>query len=154
MLEVRFVEASRQAGRELGVQWNVFNSRVAANIGSRQPAGRLPITAPSSPTNIPVGEVAAGVLSGGSPFGFMLGRMLAGGTTIDVLINALEQKGLVRTLAEPNLTTLVGRHRKLPRGRRNPDPGRVRAAAATRSRSNGSAMASASPSRRPCSMAA
>ena len=40
MLEVRFIEASRQAGRELGVQWNVFNSRMAANIGSRQPAGQ------------------------------------------------------------------------------------------------------------------
>jgi len=101
MLEVRFVEASRQAGRELGVQWNVFNNRMTANIGSRQSAGNLPITPP-------VGEVAAGVLSGVSPFGFMLGRMIAGGTKIDVLINALEQKGLVRTLAEPNLTTLSG----------------------------------------------
>jgi pilus assembly protein CpaC len=108
MLEVRFIEASRQAGRELGVQWNVFNSRVTSNIGSRRPANTLPINAPTSPTNIPVGEVAAGVLSGASPFGFMLGRMIAGGTTIDVLINALEQKGLVRTLAEPNLTTLSG----------------------------------------------
>ena len=34
MLEVRFVEATRQAGRELGVQWNVFGSRMTANIGS------------------------------------------------------------------------------------------------------------------------
>jgi pilus assembly protein CpaC len=98
MLEVRFIEASRQAGRELGVQWDVFNSRLATNIGSRQPAINLPTPAP----------VAAGVLSGGNPFGFMLGRMIAGGTTIDVMINALEQKGLVRTLAEPNLTTLSG----------------------------------------------
>ena len=47
MLEVRFVEASRQAGRELGVQWNVFNNRLTANIGSRRPAGVLPITAPA-----------------------------------------------------------------------------------------------------------
>jgi pilus assembly protein CpaC len=108
MLEVRFIEASRQAGRELGVQWNVFNSRMTANVGSRQPANNLPITAPTSSTNIPVGEIAAGVLSGASPFGFMLGRMIAGGTTIDVLINALEQKGLVRTLAEPNLVALSG----------------------------------------------
>ena len=46
------------------------------------------------PTNIPVGEVAAGVLSGASPFGFMLGRMITNGTTIDMLINALEQKGV------------------------------------------------------------
>jgi pilus assembly protein CpaC len=108
MLEVRFIEASRNAGRELGVQWNVFNSRMTANIGSRRPPNQLPITAPTGPTNIPVGEVAAGVLSGVSPFGFMLGRLIAGGTTIDVLINALEQRGLVRTLAEPNLTTLSG----------------------------------------------
>jgi pilus assembly protein CpaC len=108
MLEVRFIEASRNAGRELGVQWNVFNSRMTANIGSRRPPSSLPITAPTSPTNIPAGEVAAGVLSGVSPFGFMLGRLIAGGTTIDVLINALEQRGLVRTLAEPNLTTISG----------------------------------------------
>jgi pilus assembly protein CpaC len=108
MLEVRFVEASRQAGRELGLQWNVFGSRNTTNIGSRQPAGRLPITAPTGPTNIPAGEVAAGVLSGSSPFGFMLARMISNGTTIDVLINALETRGLVRTLAEPNLVALSG----------------------------------------------
>lgn len=108
MLEVRFIEATRQAGRELGVQWNVFGSRAIANIGSRQPANRLPINRPSSSTNIPVGEMAAGVLSGAPPFGFLLGRMLAGNTTIDVLINALEEQGLVRTLAEPNLTALSG----------------------------------------------
>ncbi len=108
MLEVRFIGASRQAGRELGVQWNVFNSRLTANIGSRRPAGQLPITAPASSTSIPVGEVAAGVLSGVSPFGFVLGRMIASGTTVDVLINALEQRGLVRMLAEPNLVALSG----------------------------------------------
>src|SRR5271168_715969 len=46
MLEVRFIEASRQASRELGVQWNVFGSRTLANIGSQVPAQQLPITAP------------------------------------------------------------------------------------------------------------
>jgi pilus assembly protein CpaC len=112
LLEVRFVEAKRSAERDLGVQWNVFNSKLTANIGSRKPANgvlsQLPITAPTSPTDIPVGEVAAGVLSNASPFGFMLGRMIAGGTTIDALINALEQRGVARTLAEPNLVALSG----------------------------------------------
>jgi len=108
MLEVRFVEANRQASRELGVQWNVFNRHMTANIGSRQPAANLPITAPTGPTNIPIGEVAAGVLSGGSPFGFALGRLITGGTTVDVLINALEEKGMARNLAEPNLVALSG----------------------------------------------
>jgi pilus assembly protein CpaC len=101
MLEVRFVEASREAGRDLGIQWNVFNNKVTANIGSREPAGALPIMSAA-------GEVAAGVLSGGSPFGFMLGRIIAGGTNVDVMINALEKRGLARNLAEPNLTALSG----------------------------------------------
>src|SRR5262249_39831786 len=63
---------------------------------------------PMSPANIPVGEVAAGLSSGTSPFGFLLGRIIASGITVDVLINALEQRGLARSLAEPNLTTLSG----------------------------------------------
>ena len=111
MLEVRFVEATRKAGRELGVQWNVFSKdRLTANIGSRQSASNLPIAAPGNGSSIlgSAVESAAGVLSGGSPFGFMLGRMVAGSTTVDVMINALEQRGLVRTLAEPNLVALSG----------------------------------------------
>src|SRR5205807_5516741 len=57
MLEVRFVEASRQAGRELGVQWNIFNKNARANIGSRLNPAALPLPAPG------IGETAAGVLS-------------------------------------------------------------------------------------------
>ena len=44
MLEVRFVEATRQAGRDLGVQWNVFGQRNLANIGNRAPSDQLPVT--------------------------------------------------------------------------------------------------------------
>jgi len=106
MLEVRFIEISRTAGRELGLQWNRFGSHSTTNIGSGLAANQLPITAPTSSSAIP--EVAAGVLSGGSPFGFALARMISGGTTIDVLINALEQKGIARSLAEPNLVALSG----------------------------------------------
>jgi pilus assembly protein CpaC len=108
MLEVRFIEISRTAGRELGVQWNRFGGNSIANIGSRQNAANLPITSPSSNSDIPAGEFAAGVLSGGSPFGFVLARMISGGTKIDLLINALEQKGVARSLAEPNLVALSG----------------------------------------------
>ena len=57
MLEVRFIEISRTAGRELGVQWNMFNRNAVVNVGSQQPASNLPITTSA-------GEVAAGVLSG------------------------------------------------------------------------------------------
>jgi len=98
MLEVRFVEASRQAGRELGIQWNARNSKVTANIGTRLPPAALPTAA----------NIGAGVLSGASPFGFLLGHIVAGGLNIDVMINALEERGLARSLAEPNLTALSG----------------------------------------------
>src|SRR6202163_1261764 len=47
MLEVRFIEASREAGRELGVQWNVFGNRFLANVGNQVPAAQLPVTAPN-----------------------------------------------------------------------------------------------------------
>jgi pilus assembly protein CpaC len=108
MLEVRFIEISRTAGRELGFQWNRFGAQSTTNIGSMQAASKLPITTPSSSSAIPIGEVAAGVLSGTSPFGFMIARILSNGVTTDVLINALEQKGLARSLAEPNLVALSG----------------------------------------------
>ncbi len=108
MLEVRFVEATRQASREIGVQWNVFGSSGTANIGSRQPAHRLPIDAPRNPNRLGAGEVAAGVLSGAPPFGVAVARMIAGGITTDAFLNALEEQGLARSLAEPNLTALSG----------------------------------------------
>lgn len=98
MLEVRFIEISRTAGRELGVQWNRFGGSSVANVGSRQPASSLPTAT----------DVAAGVISGASPFGFAIGRIVASGVTTDVMINALEQKGIARSLAEPNLVALSG----------------------------------------------
>jgi pilus assembly protein CpaC len=44
MLEVRFIELNRSAGRELGVQWNRFGDHSLANVGDRTPAGLLPVT--------------------------------------------------------------------------------------------------------------
>jgi pilus assembly protein CpaC len=112
MLEVRFVEASRQASREFGMQWNVFNNNAIVNIGSQQPASRLPITTGGlnvNPQALTISPIAiAGVLSGSAPFGVAVARMLSGGTQMDVIINALEEKGLARSLAEPNLVALSG----------------------------------------------
>ncbi len=100
MLEVRFIEVSRTAGRELGVQWNTFGNP-NINVGNGVAATGLPITSAAA-----VG--AAGVLSGGTPFGFLIANLSKGGLSADVAINALEQKGLARSLAEPNLVALSG----------------------------------------------
>jgi pilus assembly protein CpaC len=98
LLEVRFVEISRTAGRELGFQWNQVGKSSLVNVGNRAPAGALPVTSTH----------AAGVLSGASPFGFAIARLTGGGLTTDLAINALEQQGVARTLAEPNLVALSG----------------------------------------------
>jgi pilus assembly protein CpaC len=98
MLEVRFIEISRTAGRELGVQWNRFGQNSTTNIGNRTTS--LPVTQAT--------ETAAGVISGASPFGFLIARLVASGVSTDVAINALEQKGIARSLAEPNLVALSG----------------------------------------------
>jgi pilus assembly protein CpaC len=113
MLEVRFVEATRTAGRDLGVQWNVFGSRQAANIGNRTAnSGTAPFSLPAGGTQGPLATVTplalAGTLSGSAPFGVIVSKMIAAGVETDVIINALEQKGVARALAEPNLVALSG----------------------------------------------
>ncbi len=123
-LDVRFIEASRQASRELGVQWNYFGNSALANVGNQLPAQQLPITQAggafqqpgatlggpstiaSNITGTPLSPVAAaGVLSGSAPFGFLVGQLT---NRLQVAINALEQNGLARSLAEPNLVALSG----------------------------------------------
>lgn len=84
LLEVRFVEASRSAGRELGVRWDVAARNFGASSG-------LPA-----------------LLSNSTPFGTVLGTVLSGGVQADALIQALEEKGLARRLAEPNLVAMSG----------------------------------------------
>jgi pilus assembly protein CpaC len=109
---VRFIEVSRSASRELGVQWNMFSPHALANVGDQVPAGQLPVTGQGpnvNPTALTVSPlVAAGVLSGTAPFGFFVSQLLGGKNNLTVSINALEQKGLARSLAEPNLVALSG----------------------------------------------
>ncbi len=100
LLEVRFVEAFRQAGRDLGLRWDVLGKRFGGIIG-----GSGATTAGSA-----VGAVAIGssLASGAVPFGTMVGRLLNGGVKADSIIQALETRGLARRLAEPNLVALSG----------------------------------------------
>jgi pilus assembly protein CpaC len=116
MMEVRFIEAARSAARDLGVQWNIFTGgakpNFIGNIGNQLPSSQLPLT-PSGPNISPQSLtlsplVSGGVLSGAPPFGFLVGRLLGGGNEIDIALNALETKGLARSLAEPNLVALSG----------------------------------------------
>ena len=108
MLEVRFIEVDRQASRQLGVQWNYFGNSGLANVGDQiTPNNQAPPFpgAPQLPLAQTAGNVAAGVLSGASPYGFLLGQL---SNRVQIAVNALEQQGLARSLAEPNLVALSG----------------------------------------------
>lgn len=84
MLEVRFVEASRDAAKELGI--GILTQR----------AGQFAF------------QSAGGLVSGLAPaFG---GQALGShnGVNLDARIDALEESGVIRTLAEPNLVAMSG----------------------------------------------
>jgi pilus assembly protein CpaC len=49
-----------------------------------------------------------GLASNNVPFGAAIARLLDGGTKADVIVQALEKRGLARRLAEPNLVALSG----------------------------------------------
>ncbi|MEM5518005.1 type II and III secretion system protein family protein [Henriciella sp. AS95] len=84
MLEVRFVEASREDVNEIGLGSEISK------------AGDF------------VFSTGSGILSGSAPK--TLGAIFAnsGDVSIDVFLSALEQKGIIRTLAEPNLVARSG----------------------------------------------
>lgn len=95
MLEVRFVEASRRAATELGVGTRVRSPRVNSDSGGQALVAGSLIS-------------AASLASGAQPFGSLIARLLKGGTNVDVIVRALEERGLARRLAEPNLVTMSG----------------------------------------------
>jgi pilus assembly protein CpaC len=82
----------------------MFSGGTVANIGNQVSASQLPLAA-AAPT---IAGGAAGVLSGAAPFGFLVSQLVGGKNALDVSINALEQKGVARNLAEPNLVALSG----------------------------------------------
>lgn len=96
MLEVRFVEASRAANRELGI----------STRGRAKTTGFDTNDQVFKPDFGPL--QAAALLSGAEPFGSLITRVLEGGTNVDVMIRALEEREMARRLAEPNLITTSG----------------------------------------------
>jgi len=93
MLQVRVAEINRNVLKELGI--NLFDSvsGTFTTLTSGDFAVRLGTTAPTTDTPF---------LSGAAQF------QGSSGDNLTVAINALERNGLIRTLAEPTLTTISG----------------------------------------------
>jgi pilus assembly protein CpaC len=124
MLKVRFLEVNRNAGRQLGINWTAVNGSGTRGVTTGQ--GGL-ISSPPQIGGTQNGNVTCvngicppfgsgifetiGTLVGsnvGAPFGTILAEVVNKGVKIDSLITALETKGLLQRLAEPNLVALSG----------------------------------------------
>jgi pilus assembly protein CpaC len=120
MLKVRFLEASRDAERDLGVNWFASNKN-----GTRGVNTGLGVPVVGSSAGVPLIGSAGALLTGtpgAQPFGVVLANLVNGGTNIDVMISALETKGLVRRLAEPDLVALSGDEARFLAGGEFPVP--------------------------------
>ncbi|RWO42616.1 MAG: type II and III secretion system protein family protein [Mesorhizobium sp.] len=101
-LEVRVLEAKRNAGRDLGVSIRSTNGSGTSRTGTG--------IAAVDEDNVVLGPggLLTGLLSNTTPFAALITRVIDSNIKVDLIIEALEAKGVVRTLAEPNLTTLSG----------------------------------------------
>lgn len=117
MLKVRFAEMSRSVSKDLSVSLGF--SGVSGNFGLNAGGG-------ASANNVTTGGILGGPAlpgvgadgtNGALAIGFGSGSLQAA-----VLIEALETKGLVRTLAEPNLTALSGQQAEFLAGGEIPIP--------------------------------
>ncbi|WJI38957.1 MULTISPECIES: type II and III secretion system protein family protein [Mesorhizobium] len=101
-LEVRVLEAKRNAGRDLGVSIRSTNGRGTTRVGTGV------ATVDKDGAELGAGDLVSGLLSNSNPFAALITRVIDSNIKVDLIIEALEAKGVVRTLAEPNLTTLSG----------------------------------------------
>jgi len=112
MLKVRFAEMQRSVSKNL-------SSSLAINSNSSTVGGAVE-TGTWLNENNALGTLPVEVR--GNTNGAMLLGFTAGAFEFGVLLEALESKGMVRTLAEPNLTALSGQEAKFLAGGEYPIP--------------------------------
>lgn len=106
MLKVRYLEANRNASREIGVNWYGANGQGDRGVNT----GLGDVGGGPGSLGLPLFEAARTFASGATvePFSIAIASILNQGVSLDVMVSALEKKGLVRLLAEPNLVALSG----------------------------------------------
>jgi pilus assembly protein CpaC len=119
MLKVRFAEMQRSVSKSLSAslaaRGSIFGggSRTGVVSGTNNFTGSGAVGSVFGTGNFPINPESAGALG----LGFSAGSM-----QFAVLLEALESKGVVRTLAEPNLTALSGQEAKFLAGGEYPIP--------------------------------
>jgi pilus assembly protein CpaC len=100
MLSVRFVEMSRTTARDLHI--NALSPNLPAKGSGFQIATGSEITPGTSTSPVIFNKVPA------TAFASVAASIATGSGDLNLLFNALENKGLTKTLAEPNLVTMSG----------------------------------------------
>lgn len=95
LLRVRITEVDRNITQQLGINWNAIGA--GGNFFGGLFNGRAIFDATTNLFNLPSG----GAFS-------VVGGFKAGRTTIEGVLDALDQEGLLTMLAEPNLTAMSG----------------------------------------------
>ncbi|MEL7092623.1 MAG: type II and III secretion system protein family protein [Pseudomonadota bacterium] len=115
MLKVRFAEMQRSVSKSLAASLSLGGS-IGSDVGIS--AGTNTAVTAGGVANSLGGTLPATNNNAGAVlFGFN-----AGNTQVGLLLEALEQKGVVRTLAEPNLVALSGQEAKFLAGGEYPVP--------------------------------
>jgi pilus assembly protein CpaC len=119
MLEVRFAEMARSTGKELGINWDALFNSGSFIFGL---ATGLPTTISG---NFPDGTIAVrnnAALSGAAATNTLFGNFSDSKRNVSSVIDALETRGLIKTLAEPTLIALSGETAKFLAGGEFPIP--------------------------------
>ncbi|MEY1554744.1 type II and III secretion system protein family protein [Yoonia sp. R2331] len=116
MLKVRFAEMQRSVSKSLSSSIGIQGTALSGDLGLAAGTNSLNNSGALSNT---FGGAVPGIndANGAFLFGFN-----AGGVEVGILLEALEARGVVRTLAEPNLTALSGQEAKFLAGGEYPVP--------------------------------
>ncbi len=120
MLKVRFAEMQRSVSKSLSAGLAMQGSIFGGGLGVGGGSGVF--TSQGQINNAFDGLPQTGVSSGSESTGNYLLGWNAGGLQLALALEALETKGVVRTLAEPNLTALSGQQAKFLAGGEYPIP--------------------------------
>lgn len=128
MLEVRFAEVNRSSGFDIGVSGFTTGNTLSSATGkgaSLVPGEPSTVTTTVGGTTVTSTVPSGGILQLSSitgAFGIFRNRFSIGSLSIDAVLNALETKGLSKTLAQPTLLALSGQKASFLAGGEFPVP--------------------------------
>lgn len=116
MLKVRFAEMQRSVSKSLSSSLALNGTALGGDLGLNGGTGT------TNTSGAVTGSLGGSIPATNTNAGAILFGFNAGSTQVGILLEALETKGVVRTLAEPNLVALSGQEAKFLAGGEYPVP--------------------------------